>query len=287
MIEKFQTLEVRGRKSSKAWKFFAVLFPMLGSLAFAQGPGSLSQGGFFQAWWGVESRVPWTPAEMPNIISWWTVSDADTISIVAGTNRVSEWRDKVGTNNFTQATAGNRPFYLDDEVTAQKVISFPSNAESLTLGRDLVGSNKFFYMVYRKPTTGNSVILAEFNGSSQYLYLQYGNTFFVGNGTQTVNIETNAFMLRGAYSGTAGSTVVRYSNAVAQAATTFDSNVRWGRIGFAGFQAGNIRVRELVFVDGNPSATDRQKLEGYLAWNNDIVDKLPADHPYKNARPIK
>jgi hypothetical protein len=54
MIEKFQTLEIRCRKSSKAWKFFAVLFPMLGSLAMAQGPGSLSQGGFFQAWWATQ-----------------------------------------------------------------------------------------------------------------------------------------------------------------------------------------------------------------------------------------
>jgi hypothetical protein len=59
MIEKFQTLEVRGRKSSKPWKFFAVLFPMLGSLAYGQGPGSLSQGGFFQAWWGAATADPY------------------------------------------------------------------------------------------------------------------------------------------------------------------------------------------------------------------------------------
>jgi hypothetical protein len=46
----FQSLENRSLKSSNRWKFFAVLFPMLGSLAIAQGPGS--QVGFFQAWWG-------------------------------------------------------------------------------------------------------------------------------------------------------------------------------------------------------------------------------------------
>jgi hypothetical protein len=57
MIEKFQTLEVRGRKSSNRWKFFAVLFPMLGSLVFAQGPGSLT--GFFQAIWGAKTLDPY------------------------------------------------------------------------------------------------------------------------------------------------------------------------------------------------------------------------------------
>jgi hypothetical protein len=278
----FQSLENRSLKSSNRWKFFAVLFPIIGTCAMAQGPGSLT--GFFQAWWGKSVAPAWTPADMPNIISWWTVTDESTLSIVAGTNRVSEWRDKIGTNNFAQTGVNARPFYTDDDITSQKVISFPTTSENLSLGYDLNGSNKLFYIVYRKPTTVNTVILIETGGSSEYLYLQYGNTFFVGNGTQTVGIETNAFMLRGAYSGTSGTSVVRYSNGVAQAATTFNSNVRWGRMG-AAIQAGNFRVRELVFVNGNPVEADRQKLEGYLAWNNDIVDKLPADHPYKNAPP--
>jgi hypothetical protein len=52
----FQSLENRSLKSSNRWKFFAVLFPMLGSLAMAQGPGSLT--GFFQAWWGGQVLIP-------------------------------------------------------------------------------------------------------------------------------------------------------------------------------------------------------------------------------------
>jgi hypothetical protein len=91
MIEKFQTLEVRGRKSSKPWKFFAVLFPMLGSLAFAQGPGSLSQGGFFQAWWGVVSAVD--PYEKLFPTAYWypsaDLNNTDRILGIASTNTVN------------------------------------------------------------------------------------------------------------------------------------------------------------------------------------------------------
>jgi hypothetical protein len=88
MIEKFQTLEVRGRKGSKAWKFFAVLFPMLGSLAMAQGPGS--QVGFFQAWWAGKSADPYINL-LPT--AYWypsrDLNNTDRILGIASTNTVN------------------------------------------------------------------------------------------------------------------------------------------------------------------------------------------------------
>jgi hypothetical protein len=88
MIEKFQTLEVRCRKSSNHWKFFAVLFPMLGSLAVAQGPGS--QVGFFQAWWGQSAGFPpWDATPYPlqqafNAIPRVFIQTAGTLSYTNG-----------------------------------------------------------------------------------------------------------------------------------------------------------------------------------------------------------
>jgi hypothetical protein len=90
MIQKFQSLEVGGRKSSKPWKFFAVLFPMLGSLAFAQGPGSISQGGFFQAWWGAIAADPYERL-LPT--AYWypsrDLNNTDRILGIASTNTVN------------------------------------------------------------------------------------------------------------------------------------------------------------------------------------------------------
>jgi hypothetical protein len=42
---------------------------------------------------------------------------------------------------------------------------------------------------------------------------------------------------------------------------------------------------EYVYFNGTLSLSDRQKLEGYLAWNNNVQGSLPASHPYKAAAP--
>ena len=41
-----------------------------------------------------------------------------------------------------------------------------------------------------------------------------------------------------------------------------------------------------IFV-GNWSDADRERLEGWSAWDSDLVDLLPSDHPYKDAAPTK
>lgn len=42
---------------------------------------------------------------------------------------------------------------------------------------------------------------------------------------------------------------------------------------------------EVIVTDVSVSATDRQKIEGYLAHKWGMTDKLPSDHPYKTAWP--
>jgi hypothetical protein len=42
---------------------------------------------------------------------------------------------------------------------------------------------------------------------------------------------------------------------------------------------------EVLFFASNLSATDRQKVEGYLAHKWNLAGNLPADHPYKSAAP--
>lgn len=44
-------------------------------------------------------------------------------------------------------------------------------------------------------------------------------------------------------------------------------------------------IAELVFISGNLSSTDKQKLEGYLSHKWGLEGNLPSDHPYKGAAP--
>lgn len=47
----------------------------------------------------------------------------------------------------------------------------------------------------------------------------------------------------------------------------------------------NINIAELVFYDTALSDSDREKIEGYLAWKYALTSNLPIGHPYKNLPP--
>jgi hypothetical protein len=83
-----QSLENRSLKSSNRWKFFAVLFPIIGTCAFAQGPGSLA--GFFQAIWGAKTLDPYERL-LPT--AYWypsrDLNNTDRILGIASTNTVN------------------------------------------------------------------------------------------------------------------------------------------------------------------------------------------------------
>jgi hypothetical protein len=117
----FQSLENRSLKSSNRWKFFAVLFPIIGTCAMAQGPGS--QAGFFQAWWGASSGF--SPNSIAGLEWWLDAADATTVSLQAGTNLVTQWDDKSGNaRHAAQATSGSRPSWLENTQNGNPVIRF-------------------------------------------------------------------------------------------------------------------------------------------------------------------
>ena len=89
--------------------------------------------------------------------------------------------------------------------------------------------------------------------------------------------------------------VLLRSNTDTAAAQTADSlrNMTRGAT-YDGVAACPLTMRELLISPATLSASDRQKMEGYLAdkWdringNTILVDALPADHPYKSAPPTK
>ena len=48
----------------------------------------------------------------------------------------------------------------------------------------------------------------------------------------------------------------------------------------------NGKVHEALVLLGTLSDAESKKLEGYLAWNNGLVDKLPSNHLYKLEPPL-
>jgi hypothetical protein len=180
MIEKFQTLEKYGRKSSKAWKFFAVLFPIVGTCAFAQGPGSLT--GFFQAWYGQSS---FKPSTLPNLIFWIDASQANTVTLDSG--RVASITD-LSTNAYTvqQLITTNRPTYTQAALNGRNVITFTAASNHFFNTSTIsVPSSYTELRVFSRPAAGvNNMGLGNTINAARYISFWYlNNTVFEKSNT--------------------------------------------------------------------------------------------------------
>jgi hypothetical protein len=82
-------------------------------------------------------------------------------------------------------------------------------------------------------------------------------------------------------------------NFTARSANTVSSNATNStRVGIGGYadgsgsqQAVNIDIAEIVFYQSALSLSNREKIEGYLAWKWGLQANLPNDHPYKSSPP--
>jgi hypothetical protein len=193
----FQSLENRSLKSSNRWKFFAVLFPMLGSLAMAQGPGG--QAGFFQAWWGVESRVL-DPRTIPDLIFWVDAANASTITLNG--DKVSAITD-LSTNAYsiTQTNAAAQPDYIISARNSKNGMRFYNgsnqffNVSSITVPASFTS-----FFVFTRPVAGrHSISLASSASASPYpIWWFTDNRLYTHSGTSETqftptNTNTGAF----------------------------------------------------------------------------------------------
>jgi hypothetical protein len=271
MTEKFQSLEVGGRKSSKPWKFFAVLFPMLGSLAFAQGPGS--QVGFFQAW-----RWAFNPRALPNLIFWIDASQANTVTL-ADTNRISAIRD-LSPNAFSviQTNAVNRPTYVTNARNGRNAMGFTGASDNfLNVTSNAIPNSHTVFSVFSRGTSGvNSVPLG---GNNVYAFLWFTDNIvyqrsrtdaFTAHGT--ANTNTGWFYVTTRRTGTTQMRVRRNGTTISDVTTgsgiTSPASGNWSAIG-KDTGINNYRttgdIAEIIVYSTALSDDDVLRVEAYLA----------------------
>jgi hypothetical protein len=192
-----QSLENRSLKSSNRWKFFAVLFPIIGTCAMAQGPGS--QVGFFQAWWG---NSGFDPAFIDGLTLWLDGADIASIydattggSVVTNGGQVARWEDKsVNARHYTQSNSALRPIYsgvgVDFDGSNDQLQS--TNGSNAMAGK----TNYSFFIVFEADSFSGDPVLMRFDSvaSSDQLFElgQQGaqNLTYLGNSFQSINFRT-------------------------------------------------------------------------------------------------
>jgi hypothetical protein len=245
---------------------------------------------------------PWTPAQITT--SLW-LDAADVSTIILNSTTISQWNDKSGNiRNVSQANAALQPLYTLSGLNSLNIANFDGSNDVLN---GIAMANFFSPTSYSAFVVGRArtIVTNTVNG--------YENEAFYGDGGGYVAMYLRSSNLIGAYN---------YDGANRVATTAYTANTFV--IGYAELSGSNIRIRtnggsetitatsatgsltgtlqlgrnynsdvycldgeiaEVIFTNAALSNTNRQLIEGYLAWKWGLQANLPNDHPYKNSAP--
>jgi hypothetical protein len=215
----------------------------------------------------------WDPSSLSPAF-WLDASDAATTILSGGL--VSEWRDKSGNGRHaTQSNSGARPSYVANGLNGNAIIRFPDNGKSLSFAASYSTVGRSYAFVLMRESSGNITPLLLNSGN--YSYLHYGSAWYDGNGNVSAPMTSSSWYVNVSVAGSRTSNGSAIGSGQGTESSFSIMNSAFSTVAW--------NAAELVIVAGTLSASDRQKLEGYLAWKWGLQGSLPASHPYKSAAP--
>jgi len=252
-------------------------------------------------------RRLWTPSQISTAL-WLDAADASTITLNEST--VSQWRDKSGNErNATQAIATDQPTYNATSLNGKAGITFDGLTDFMTVAHD----NALNVQI-----APSSVVLL-FRWRSGFRTMQKGTG---GGGLPDQFFHNNILSISGAFVTNYNppvnawtldigiwdnSLITYYQNGISFVPSTVSGGtITNGGLDPTATPAANTEplfigkrnnpsgteghlngdMLELLIIKSVLSTSDRQRIEGYLAWKWGLVASLPADHPYKLLEPI-
>ena len=268
------------------------------------------------------SAVAWTPAELGADLALWLDAE-DTSTITLNGTTVAQWNDKSGNNyHMSQATGALQPRYVAAGMNGKPTLN-NEDGRYLQRGttpmfRNVPGATIVAVYQPTLPLAGaapNGMVVFVNNGASAGgTLLGLTPTPSPGtSGTYSIagrRLDADVFQTVSSPTSLTANPVVWVGNADyanAQANTWLNGTAD---IAGAAFQTAgntsdtdslgigvfsrpgggldtydNTRLSEVLLINATLSTTNRQKLEGYLAWKWGLEANLPAGHPYKTTPP--
>jgi hypothetical protein len=215
----------------------------------------------------------------------WLDGKDQTSMTITGASTVTQWRDKSGLFNHTTSVTGTPQLGVNGITFSNSYFNLAN--ECLPFN----DTNFTMYIIVRSPT-GNAGLLTAGNG----LYIAYdsggarlGFQGFNGGGTITnVSIQSSLAIYTITYS-SSGYNYRQYINGI-QSTNTNGNGPRNqtsspNQLGFAAYGAFGMIVGEMLVFNSTHTTSQRENVEGYLAWKWGIQTTLPSNHPYLNSPP--
>ena len=240
----------------------------------------------------------WVPTDSTAEL-WLDAGDATTVTLNSG---VQQLDDKSGNDRHaTQNTPSQRPAYdavngaLDfpDQTGDRMEGTWPSSVITgdwvwaMVIDWTNLGGGGGYNTFFQFGTSDTAMNLWHYNNASWKVLQMYVNSG--GAATETAlstNTAPGKFLLSATKSGSDwevfknGTSTCSGTRAIGTITGTQTWTLMDGGLSTATNPMGKMHEMAMVSV-----LSDRQKLEGYLAWHNGIQASLPIGHPYKDAAP--
>lgn len=254
----------------------------------------------------------WDPSDSSSIIPLWLdgslidrkTGGAQQYLTLSGAN-VTNWADRSGNaEDFANITGGNEPQLV---TTNGQSVAFTLTDGLINNNTIATGGEYHFFFALRNilETTVARKTLIDIQTGRLICYFNRPNSatekYGLFDSAERVAVAENTYdtqMLYMRHTDTT-STIERDANNVALVSSAASAVANLGgqkRLGcnFSSFSAGfEGEMIEIVAVEGPLGTTDKEKIEGYLAWkvsvqysDTTIVDNLPSAHVYKDAPPM-
>jgi hypothetical protein len=225
------------------------------------------------------------PTQIAGCLIWLDAADSATFTL-SGSN-VTQWRDKSGNANHFSTLAGTSPTYSSNEV------AFPSGGVMRSGASIALTLNTYAVIVFKLMQPSDFSYVLSFTSMSPGGFTGHysirtnggilggtaaspGNEADFGNATYFVNGTFNPSFGASTYSNR--TVVVAAKNTNLTGTTTVELSAAIGRF-FVG------RMYEVILYSSPPTTTQRQQLEGYLAWKWGIQASLPGSvNPFANLK---
>jgi hypothetical protein len=237
-----------------------------------------------------------TPTSLNGIALWLDAADRNTLfsdsagaTLVGTSGNIGMWKDKSqSSNNYIQTTSGDRPSFLNNTVMCSmsgqsltsSTASNVSGIDAFIVGKPLA-STATWRTLFRGSVTDHPILIESGTTRLGYYvnsagFFPFGNLVLDGSTTTIIylNIPTNRVP----------SCALNGTLALSTNTGTLDSAATFTSIGnnFGGGQPWG-DINEIIFMS-NVTTSQRQQVEGYLAWKWGLQNNLPTTHPYRKFR---
>jgi prepilin-type N-terminal cleavage/methylation domain-containing protein len=245
------------------------------------------------------SGATWTPALLPpGTAIWLDASNAASLTTSGGA--VTTWRDLSGNSrDAANATVGAQPALAPSLMNGLPGALFDGTNDLLSFDGSFIANTSYTVsiVVQRASPKGynaylgggvfyvqNINLVLGWRSDSSLMFAQWSNDLDTPTPAYTSpSPEIHVFRL----DTTTGRQTWRNGSSLGTLANTAPlsgwSGAALGRYNGSFYDGA---VGEMLITTTALSTTDRQKLEGYLAWKWGTQAQLPSNHPFRNAPPL-